>query len=192
MKKLLVILLLGIFVIPTFNSCKKGENDPSISFKSRKARLVGEWSLKEGALTQVSSGATANIIFNGSSATITSTSINTSFPYTYDISIKKDGTFESTQLSDGDLTVDEGQWYFMSGNKDKDLKNKECVAFVVTKESYTPAGGSLSVASYSSVTPDFVWQLDELKSKEIIVIYNSSSTESTTNSNTGTMTYEAK
>lgn len=40
----LVILLL--FVSSIFSSCKKGEEDPFLSFRSRDARIVGSWQLK--------------------------------------------------------------------------------------------------------------------------------------------------
>lgn len=50
MKRYLNILLLIVFVSSTFvlESCfKKGPNDPFISFRSRKARVVGDWKIKD-------------------------------------------------------------------------------------------------------------------------------------------------
>ena len=40
MKKAIVFLFVAVAIIP---SCKKGANDPFISFHSRKARVAGEW-----------------------------------------------------------------------------------------------------------------------------------------------------
>jgi len=47
MKKYLSIVLLISVVLGTFtlSSCKKGPNDPFISLRSRKARMVGDWTI---------------------------------------------------------------------------------------------------------------------------------------------------
>jgi hypothetical protein len=45
MKKVFLVMLAALIVIPAFQSCKKGENDPAISFRSRDARLIGNWKL---------------------------------------------------------------------------------------------------------------------------------------------------
>jgi hypothetical protein len=37
--KITLLLLIGTF----FYSCKKGSEDPALSFRSRKARLTGKW-----------------------------------------------------------------------------------------------------------------------------------------------------
>lgn len=37
-------------LVSVFSSCKKGENDPFFSIKSRKARLVGDWVISEGTV----------------------------------------------------------------------------------------------------------------------------------------------
>ncbi len=50
MKRYINILLLIVFVSSTFmlESCfKKGPNDPFISFKTRKARMTGDWKIKD-------------------------------------------------------------------------------------------------------------------------------------------------
>ena len=45
MKKFLIILLSAGIVFTSFYSCKKGENDPFFSFRTRKARMVGNWDI---------------------------------------------------------------------------------------------------------------------------------------------------
>jgi hypothetical protein len=190
MKRVLLVLLVAVFAIPTFQACKKGENDPTISLKSRKARLCGDWTLKEGSMTETNGGTVTIYTYNG---TTVSVSTGGSANYTEAMTIEKDGTFKFTRVSNGNTWVYEGQWYFMDGNKDKDIKNKEIVAFYETSITYTVGGNPPQVATYSGVAPDFVWQLDELKSKEIIVITNTSSTSGgTTDTEVGTMTYEKK
>ncbi len=48
MKKITSILLIALaalFIIPSMNSCKKGEEDPFFSFLSRKQRVSGDWNI---------------------------------------------------------------------------------------------------------------------------------------------------
>jgi hypothetical protein len=190
MKRVLLILLVALIVMPAFQSCKKGENDPSISLRSRKARLTGDWKLSSGTVTNVDNGASQVLTYTDANV---SASTGGSANYTEEMSIVKDGTFKYTVVNNGTNDVLEGQWYFMDGNKDNKIKNKEVVAFYITKSSHTPAGGNTSVGTYSGVQPDFVWQLDELKNKEIIVIFDESSTSGgNTSTKTGTMTYTQK
>ncbi len=53
MKKTALFPLMAIIlVVFSLSSCKKGEEDPFISLRSRKARLTATWNLKEGQWTQ--------------------------------------------------------------------------------------------------------------------------------------------
>ncbi len=45
MKKILALLLVAAFAIPTFQSCKKYENGPSISFRSKASRVANDWAI---------------------------------------------------------------------------------------------------------------------------------------------------
>jgi hypothetical protein len=52
----LAFSLVALLVAPTFNSCKKGEDDPT-SLRSRKGRLTGEWTLDNSEMkTTTTSG----------------------------------------------------------------------------------------------------------------------------------------
>ena len=188
MKRLVLVLLVAVMAAPMFQSCKKGANDPGISFKSRKARLVAEWKLESGSITYTSGTGYTDTY---TSATI-SRSTGGSASYTETVEILKDGTFKRTILNDGNTTVDNGQWYFMEANKDKDVKSKEMVSFFITQEVYTPAGGTVSTSTYTGITPDYAWRLDELKSKEIIILIDESSQTGSSYSAKGTMTYTSK
>lgn len=187
MKKALLFLLIAVFAIPAFQACKKGENDPAISLKSRKSRLVGELKLASGTVTIINAGTTTTITFNGSTATI---SPGGTVSYTETYTINKDGSWEATIFEDGDTRKWVGQWYFMSANKDKEMKDKECVGFVITQQTFTPAGGTPTITSYTSLVPDMVWILDKLSSKEIVAKVEYSATGTSTYSRTGEYTYE--
>ncbi len=44
-KKVMIALAVAALVAPTLESCKKGENDPGLSLRSRKGRVAGEWTV---------------------------------------------------------------------------------------------------------------------------------------------------
>lgn len=47
MKKLIALSTLVILLVVGLNSCKKYEDGPTLSFRSKAARLVGEWKLQK-------------------------------------------------------------------------------------------------------------------------------------------------
>lgn len=45
------VAIIAALAMPTLNSCKKGEEDPFLSLKTRKARVAGEWTLSTYEIT---------------------------------------------------------------------------------------------------------------------------------------------
>lgn len=73
MKKTISIIILSVLVIPfIITSCKKGENDPFLSLKSRNARLVGDWKVAESTITSNSTDS-----YDGGSYTQNTTTVGT-------------------------------------------------------------------------------------------------------------------
>jgi len=192
--KFIFVLLVAAVTMPAFQSCKKGPNDPAISFKSRKARLVGEWSVTKGTVTSNSSGTISTETYDGSTYTYTSGGTTTSGTYTYDVSIIKDGKFtvKCTKTISGSTTTQtyEGFWYFEDANSALNAKNKQRVALQWTKETVT-SGTITNVYTYSGDSPDEYF-LDELKSKEMIWKRTVSVTGSSTSSEDITYTLTKK
>jgi hypothetical protein len=92
-KKLIIALSVAALVAPTLESCKKGENDPGLSLRSRKARVAGEWKVSKMDLKSSSKGSTiqTNTSFSGVTTTTNSS-------YTDDVTISFDGTnFKHTE-----------------------------------------------------------------------------------------------
>lgn len=166
----------------SFYSCKKGENDPFLSLRSRTNRLVGEWkvTMEEESRTIISSigkstyqmnfdGAIKNIIATNESEGTTS---NFSFEYTQTYTFKKDGTFlikTSYPLYD---KISEGTWNFLKKNKTEKTKNKECIYLIVSKYSYTGTQPTGSVVSQEpeQISIGYVVNIDELTNKKIVLI----------------------
>ena len=67
-KKIILILLAAVIILPAINSCKKGSEDPFFSFRSRTKRLVGDWNIES-----VVSFIETKITTNGTNATSTYT-----------------------------------------------------------------------------------------------------------------------
>jgi hypothetical protein len=132
----------------TFTSCRKGEEDPAISFRSRDARITETWKLTGQESTTIYDTVTTDKIngtihgrteikssLSGSTFTTTTTSERTvagkTVTNTYTssgngntiLTIEKNGkfTWESASGSDGNQTVSEtgGAWYWVSDTRSK-------------------------------------------------------------------------
>lgn len=201
MKKIILSLLVVAFVIPAFVSCKKGENDPFISLKTRKARLTGDWALTAGSVTETDDQGNFTVTsFDGDYKTVSG--IVKPTVYTENYSILKDGTFTSTRVEGSTTYTYEGTWYFGGKSETLDLKNKESVVFIYTKVS-SVNGTTTDTKTYSGneAAPSFTWIIDQLKSDEIIIKLDGANSDagtilgmdySSSSTFTGTKTYSAK
>lgn len=160
-QKLLLIALTTTLVLP---SCKKGDDDPFLSLRSRKSRVAGEWTVD----SKVESITTTVI---SPSATNTSTSTTTTSGSTYSevytdnsgtntvtgsvgsntITFEKDGSWKSSSeitvvnvFGSGSFATTEttvrttersGIWNFLG--KIGDAKNKESMSVSTTEEKIT-------------------------------------------------------
>lgn len=107
MKKLLVLSLLAIFMLVGFSSCKKYEDGPMISFRSKTSRLVGDWKITK----------------------VTESGIDVSDKYdTYAFTFKDDNTYTHMKTKE-----ETGKWSF---NDDK-TKIELTINGTGTIDSYT-------------------------------------------------------
>jgi len=206
-KKNLTLGLAVIMFATIFMGCKKGENDP-MSLATRKARLTGEWVLSEASYITTNSydgvTATSNYSYDGTNMTYTYDGEGTTYAYTENITIDKDGTFKSVVTREGTYygnnweektgtrtTTTEGVWYFVEGNKELDVKDKERVEFMITKETDVSYNGDTEVTTYSGRTNYMTSTLllDRLASKEMITLFDNSETSDYSYSQSGTKTY---
>ena len=176
MKKILII---GLVTLNLF-SCKKGENDPSVSLRSRKARLTGEWVMKSiefietdtkytcdnsGNCNYVPSTRIYSIKDGISSETVDNIESKEVESIEHKMTIDKDGTYKIYSKyaplidSDGNKMEgagfseenSEGIWSFVNKNKNKEYKNKERLSLTQISSSTTENNGSISITEKNDV-----------------------------------------
>jgi hypothetical protein len=200
MKKLIVLSLAAIALMANLSSCKKGENDPFLSLKSRKARVVGEWTvtMEEGTNQDISKisfgGVTVTTTTNETSTyngtLFTSTSVTTSSAggnplentyndvYTQSYTFEKDGSFSLETVYTGQNYTEkiEGTWAFVGKSKTAELKNKEAIALSITK--YSDIDNGVTTAySATGFDDSIIIAIDRLKNKEMVFIQESTYSE---------------
>lgn len=126
-------LALSLIIILSSSSCKKGEDDPFLSVRSRKARLTNNWKLTQ---MNISSIETDNIFgddvtytviqsFSDNNLSIKMThssgsTLEENYEYSKTLQINKDGTYTTITSTQGDVKTINDYWYWQNGNKKKD------------------------------------------------------------------------
>ncbi len=200
MKKFLSISIIALLLASSFTACKKGENDP-FSLRSRKARLTGEWELKNADYKNifVYNGKMRTKIYSYNNGTMTITEAGESSSYTYAevFKIEKDGTFtiDISQSMGNNINnaYVSGVWYFLKGNKKLGVKNREIVQFLMQKIKLIDFEGNVNEQGFEGKNSDFSFSfvLDRLSNKDFVVKLDNSYTSDDSQSKvTGTKTYE--
>jgi hypothetical protein len=174
MKKIVSpLVLLALLSSLFFTTCKKGQSDPAISLRTRKARVVGEWRIKSGnaSVTIEETGAAPfnqAHQFDGSTTMINETeSGNVAYiykaAYVLTLKCKKDGSFELTENYAGKNVIASGKWNFIGGVGE--AKNKESIVFVVDHVT----SGYLDGHLFNKWTSEFTYKIVGLHNKEMIL-----------------------
>lgn len=214
MKKILIIGIVATILVANFTSCKKGDHDPILSLKTRKARLVRKWiiasfeqvyiSTSINPYTLLNTGSKMVISFNGSIETTTltntvsgvSTSSSTVNEYAEEIEFIKDGTFKHTRIDNLGTRILGGNWMFLGKNKEAKIKNKEAIFLNYSTTTYIDVSGVTTTSTETGFQGNSItYLIDELKSKELTLmneITNSQSSNSNTSSGKTTITLKAK
>ncbi len=187
MKKTITILASILISGLGFYGCKKGANDPTLSFHTRKGRITGEWKISSGTHTQSSGSSVSTETWTENSVTTTSaggSSVGTNARYI--LTIVKDGTWkldQSVTYSMGTTsaiysTAASGTWNWIGGVGD--AKKKSSIVLRTLQQTDTN-GGTASVSTYTGDSaPTEVFYIDELKNKELKITADGTSTSGTT------------
>jgi hypothetical protein len=136
---MLFILAITIIIIDLFSACKKGPDDPFISFRSRKDRLSGYWMISAATQCYGDSIITETDMYSNDGTVLISQGQSTfNGTYAWSYQINKDGTYTLYKnlyipYNTSFNYTENGYWYFLTKNKSEHLKNKECVAFQPTQ-----------------------------------------------------------
>lgn len=189
MKKIIAISILLIVSTITVQSCKKGENDPLFSLRTRTNRLAGNWKvvkeeIKE-TITNNNIGDTSyviNSIYNGTyKATSTTYStddttfiIKDTVYYSEEIKFNSDGSyFKSFVMTDLSNTLEyEGNWIFLGKSDANELKNKEAILLTTTRLLQTD-GTTTTIDNFTN-TDGSTYVINQLKNKELILTVDKS------------------
>ena len=164
MKKLISLLTIATF-IGLFSGCKKGPDDPFISFRSRDARIMTKWKLTKIEGTQVSpsiSGGSMTIAYDGTNYSETpKTGTAKTAVGTYEMTIKGNGvsTYALTYTPGGGASTVEsgiGSWYWLNSGKNKT---------------------TLYVDGNNYLFPSGIYTVDRLATKELILKYSYSAVQ---------------
>ena len=167
----------AIFIISlatVFSNCKKGDDDPALSLRTRKARLVGDWHLESGnvSITSFKKGGSSpfnrRITFSNTNATMTESyqgGIPTIYKGTYllNVSFKKDGKFEMTETFAGTVVRASGHWDFMHGVGE--MKNKEAVSIELEAIDL----GDTQYGLFNKSCTEFNYAIKELRNKKLVM-----------------------
>ncbi|PBQ32189.1 hypothetical protein CNR22_10535 [Sphingobacteriaceae bacterium] len=148
-----VLLLLSL----CFTECKKGEDDPLLSLRTRKARVVGKWKLVSGLKTTVSFPSwttTTEYTRNEYIQKYTGSNQTEKGDIFYFIEFKKNGEVnESRQLEYNDRHGIVGTWNFTGGIGGK--KNKEEILLHDSRVIFPS---------------DIVYNIKELRAKKLVLV----------------------
>lgn len=168
MKKNLLFLALAVIASSTLlSSCKKGENDPFLSLKSRDARITALWKLTSAESSENNDGSIFTTNFDGSIMTnYFPGGFTDNYSYSLSIEIKKDGTYQSIETDDGNIETVDGRWNWLNSAKNKTsirldnmgtfevngLRSKELILKMTDKDVSIVGGSSSSYESIATWT----------------------------------------
>ena len=177
MKKLLFSLTCLSIVAASIDGCKKGDGDPFLSLRSRTSRMAGVWTVGSGTGTKTnSSGTVTTETYDGTTLTSTSGSNATIKTISYKYTFEKDGKYKSETTSTEKIATisytkvesESGTWNFTGGVGE--IKNKSQLFMqTLTSTTTTTPGGTTFVTYTGFDGPQMLYDLYELKNKEVVV-----------------------
>ena len=173
-------VLLLFFMVSLIFGCKKGENDPVFSLKSRKARLTGVWVVESA---EWNSGDTT-WVFDGANLTRTDTNSIDVVDYSYKMEFDAAGNYVTTMITtypidNPDTTlsgvscelVESGLWNFTGGAGTTKTKSELLLLSSKTEEICSDQPASVNTVSVTGQNRGVVYTIDRLSDKELLLMY---------------------
>lgn len=172
---LLVVLSIGALLSPALQSCKKGDEDPALSLRSRKGRLAGDWEVSSYEETTTftqnsstfigpstnssSSNGTLKVSYDGKEKQfVTENILNNSFGGSSSQKVIANGDFKYTFKRDGSFTLTQTKI-------NEEFEKEETFSYLL--ETTTKTETSLTING----TWNFVLGVNnDIKNKQLIVL----------------------
>ena len=174
-------ILLIVFAATLLFGCKKGENDPSFSLKSRKARLTGNWVAESATWTKNDT----TWVFDGVDLEILDTASIDKYGYSLTIQFVSTGeyTFATTttyadSYIDTTLTgvscdnTETGLWNFTGGAGSTKTKSQLLLLSSKIEKICSNMAVNINTISITGQNEGLVYNIDRLSDKELTLIYN--------------------
>lgn len=124
MKKSFSLLVALMVLAAAFTGCKRGEDDPALSFASRDGRLMRGWKL--AAWDKLTTTDINGTVFTSTKSydgtlltTVNTAGISSSKSYTLELTFDKHGSLSVKEVEDGDLMSDISYWQWLNADKKK-------------------------------------------------------------------------
>lgn len=159
--KTITYFLLIAFFLSIHHGCKKGEDDPLLSLRTRTERLSGEWVLYDG----VEWKGNEVINYDGETAIMG----NQQWNYSESLKFTSGGKYECIIESDkySEKSEKRGSWVFGSKDEIMDLKSKEYIVIRVKEYKYYYTTGQNSVSLAEVAYAEDACPLEMLRLKEL-------------------------
>ncbi|MBL7931787.1 MAG: hypothetical protein JNL60_07795 [Bacteroidia bacterium] len=162
----------GLLLVGFFQSCKKGEDDPLLSLRTRKNRITGNWTLKSGYLdvhTENAPGVTdEHYEYSESDLSykhVQKNSLETGVSHHLNIQFDKKGHFVVEEESNGNTFKAEGEWDFEDGQGK--AKKKEYIQLKITS---VLQGKTYYYDSFIKSNTHLVYRIKELRNKKLVLV----------------------
>ncbi|MCC6371165.1 MAG: hypothetical protein IT236_09185 [Bacteroidia bacterium] len=169
-----VFVLFGLFTLVSLSGCKKGEDDPVFSLRTRKARVEGKWTIQTGSVylnyVNFEQGWRDNLMFDLKSSTfflsrtgyngkpLTGTGVNL-----LSLEFAKDGRFTLTETL-GPYQLDcLGTWKFNRRSDGK--KSKEFIELTISAYN----NGTSKSTLFNQDRDVFTYRILELRNKKMVI-----------------------
>lgn len=164
-------------------SCKKGDNDPSISLRTRKNRLTGTWNLESYEFSS-NFGDIRAVTFDPETGLTYSAEDSSSYThgFSWEFSFEGDGLYTSKKKEDFPQdsiaenqayslnSLEKGIWEFTGGNESPS-KSKLALFAEEVSSTRTDQGSNIDITVTSNTTDAFVYDIDRLTNTELWLKY---------------------
>lgn len=172
MKLMLRYISCSLLLIVFFQDCKKGEDDPFLSLRTRKNRVTGSWSLKSGTLDVHIERTTTTIDqhFEYTESDLSykespSAAVGSGISHHLNLELDKKGHFVMEEENNGIVFKAEGDWDFESGTGK--AKNKEYIQLKIK----TVNQGKLDYYNnFNKGVSNFAYRIKELRNKKLVLV----------------------